>query len=284
MKNHEAGSYLRMRLYNHENFMYFCLMERTGYIEIMIKGLKGNLELTPDNYDIRELLGVLEQTENLLFPGEKKDRPVISYSQKPGSVRHFFQTGMQTIIGFTAVLSQISSFQNIDFLELNTARAIEAFQDSAIRKDYIICIKTSLPGSTELKIDKTTKYYRTSTVWADAEFYFYGKVTNAGGKDRVNIHIMTDDLGIIRIETPQPVLENLEGNILYKSFGVRASGKQNTETGEIDRGSLVFIEMIDYSPKYDDDYLQKIRGKAKTWLRSINPDDWLRELRGEYNA
>jgi hypothetical protein len=42
--------------------------------------------------------------------------------------------------------------------------------------------------------------------------------------------------------------------------------------------------MIDYSPKYDNDYLQKIRKKAKTWLGSINPDDWLREVRGGYNA
>ena len=150
--------------------------------------------------------------------------------------------------------------------------------------NYIIFLKTSLPESTELRIDKTTKYFRTSTLLADAEFYFYGKVMNAGGKERVNIHVMTEDLGIIRIETPQPVLENLEGNILYKSFGVRASGKQNTETGEVDKGSLVFIEMIDYSPKYDNDYLQKIREKAKTWLGSINPDEWLREVRGGYNA
>lgn len=259
-------------------------MEKTGYIEIKIKGLKGNLELTPDNYDIREVISVLEQTESLLFPGEKKERPVISYKQESGSVRHIFQTSMQTIIGFTAILGQIAATQNIDFLELNTAKAIEAFQDSAIKKDYIIQLRTSLPDSSELTIDKTTRFYRTSTVWADAEFYFYGKITNAGGKERANIHVMTDDLGIIRIDTPQKILENLEENILYKSFGIRASGKQNTETGEIDKGSLIFVEMIDYSPKYDTDYLQKIRQKAKTWIESINPDEWLREVRGGYNA
>ena len=255
-------------------------MDKTGYIEIRIKGLKGNLELTPENYDIREVMVVLEQTENLLFPGEKKERPIISYKQEPGSVRHVFQTSMQTIIGFTALLGQIESNKNIDFLELNTAKAIEAFQDSAIKKDYIINLKTSLSESSVLRIDNTTRYYRTSTVWADAEFYFYGKVTNAGGKERINIHVMTEDLGIIRIETPQRVLENLEENILYKSFGIRAVGKQNTETGEIDKGSLVFVEMIDYSPKYDKDYLQKLRMKAKSWLESINPDEWLRDVRG----
>jgi hypothetical protein len=259
-------------------------VEKTGYIEIRIKGCKGNLELTPDNYDIREVIGILEQTEILLFPGDKKERPVISYQQESGSVKHIFKTSIQTIIGFTAILNQITNSQNIDFLELNTASAIESFQETAIKKGYIIFLKTSLFNSAELRIDKSTKYFRTSTVWADAEFYFYGKITNAGGKDRVNIHLNTEDLGIIRIETPQPVLENLEENILYKSFGIRAAGKQNTETGEIDKGSLVFLEMIDYSPKYDQEYLQTIRTKAKTWLGPINPDDWLREVRGGYNA
>jgi len=259
-------------------------MDKTGYIEIRINGLKGNLELTPETYDIREVIGLLEQTENLLFPGEKKERPTISYKQEAGSVKHIFQTSMQTIIGLTAILGQVVVSNNLDFLELNTAKAIEAFQDTAMKKDYIIRLQTSLPESTELRIDKTTKYYRTSIVWADAEFYFYGKITNAGGKDRVNIHLMTEELGIIRIETPQPVLENLEENILYKSYGIRASGKQNTNTGEIDKASLVFLEMIDYSPKYDNDYLQKIRKKAKTWIDTINPDEYLHEVRGGYNA
>lgn len=227
------------------------------------------MEHTPDNYDIREVLSVLEQTESLLFPGEKKERPVISYRLEAGSVRHVFQTNMQTIIGFTAILGQIAATQSIDFLELNTARAIEAFQDSAIKKDYIIHLKTSLQDSSELKIDRTTRLYRTSTIWADAEFYFYGKITNAGGKEKANIHIMTDEFGIIRIDTPKALLENLEENILYKSFVIRALGNQNTETGEIDKSSLVFVEMIDYSPKYDNDYLQKIRKKAKTWLETI---------------
>jgi len=95
---------------------------------------------------------------------------------------------------------------------------------------------------------------------------------------------MTDDLGIIRIDTPQETLEHLEENILYKSYGIRALGKQNTESGEIDKGSLRFVEMIDYSPRYDNDYLQKLRNKASTWLNAINPDEWLRDIRGGYNV
>lgn len=63
-------------------------MEKTGYIEIRITGSKGNLELSPDTYDIREIISILENAENLLFPNDKKERPTISYKIEQGSVRH----------------------------------------------------------------------------------------------------------------------------------------------------------------------------------------------------
>lgn len=53
---------------------------------------------------------------------------------------------------------------------------------------------------------------------------------------------------------------------------------------EIDRSSLKFVELIDYHPKYDEDYLQTLREKAqKFWLSQIDPDSWLRQIRG-YDA
>ena len=123
----------------------------------------------------------------------------------------------------------------------------------------------------------------TGAVWADAEFYFYGKVTNAGGKEKANIHISTEDLGTIRIQTPISFLENYDDNLLYKSFGVRATGKQHSETGEIDTSSLKFVEMVDYHPKYDELYLNNLIDKASNnWAQVTNKDSWLREIRGSY--
>ena len=259
-------------------------MEKTGYIEIRILGSKGNLELKPDNYDIKEIKTVLEQVENLLFPVEKKERPTISYQLEEGSVRHIFKTSIQAIIGFNAVIGQVSSQKSIDFLEINTAKAIESFQETAIKKDYSFIVSTSLPGSIELKIDKTTRYIRSEAIWANAEFYFYGKITNAGGKDKANIHLVTEELGTIRIDTPQEILEKLEGNILYKSYGVRVIGKQHSETGEFDKSSFKFLELIDYHPEYDNAYLNDLRKKAMGWLGTIDPDTWLKELRGGYDG
>lgn len=260
-------------------------MDKIGYIEIKIAGSKGNLQLNPDNYDIREIISILENAENLLFPSDKKDRPTISYKIEEGSVRHIIKTSVQYIIGFNAIIGQINEVKNIDFLDLGTARAFENIQSVASKKNYIFTITTSLEKSNEIKIDNSTRFYRTETVWAEAEFYFYGKVTNAGGKDKANIHVLTEDYGSIRIETPISFLEDYDENMLYKTLGVRAIGKQQSETGELDKSSLKFVELIEYNPKYDEAYLSELRNKAKkSWLNKIDPDNWLKEIRGGYDA
>lgn len=260
-------------------------MEKIGFIEIKINGSKGNLNLSPDNYDIKEIISILENAENLLFPGDKKDRPIISYKIEEGSVKHIFRTSIQYIIGFNAIIAQVNQVKNIDFLDLGTAKAFENFQEIAAKRNYVFSIKTSLDNSNEVKLDKSTRYFRTEAIWADAEFYFYGKVTNAGGKDKANISVFTEEFGTMRIQTPISFLEQYHENLLYKTLGIRATGKQHSETGEIDTTSLKFVELIEYQPKYDGQYLKSLRDKAKkSWLGNINPDKWLSELRGGYHA
>lgn len=260
-------------------------MDKIGFIEISITGSKGNLDLTPDNYDVRELISMLENAEDLLYSGDKKDRPTISYRIEEGSVKHIFKTSIQYIIGFNAIIGQVEQIKSIDFLDLRTARAFENIQDIATKKNYTFSIKTSLDQTNEVIVDRTTRFYRTEAIWADAEFYFYGKVTNAGGKDKANIHISTEELGTVRIQTPISFLEEYDENLLYKTFGIRATGKQHSETGEIDASTLKFVELVEYHPKYDEHYLKTLREKAKSnWLGTINPDNWLREIRGGYDA
>ena len=147
-------------------------MDKIGYIEIRITGSKGNLDLSPDNFDIREIISILENAENLLYPGEKRDRPTISYKIEEGSVKHILKTSIQYIIGFNAVIGQVNQIQNIDFLDLSTAKAFENIQDIAAKKDYNFSIKTSLDNSYEVVVNRSTRFYRTESIWADAEFYF----------------------------------------------------------------------------------------------------------------
>lgn len=41
------------------------------------------------------------------------------------------------------------------------------------------------------------------------------------------------------------------------------------------------IEYIDYSPEYDEDYLNSLIEKAKGRWKDIDVDDWLDYIRGE---
>lgn len=258
-------------------------MENFGHIEIIISGKKGNIYLSPEIFDIKDLRELLKQSEKLIFLGDIKDRPLISYEVQEGSVKNIFKTSLQFIIAFNAVLGEINSKQSIDFLDLSTARAIEYFQYDAKKNDFSFEIKTSLESSAYLKIDSTTNFYRTLDHWAEAEFYFYGKITDAGGKEKANIHLNTEEYGVITIDTPKDFLENYKDNMLYKTFAIRAKGKQNTETGEIDKATLEFIDLIDHDKNYDAIYLQRLRDKAKNWINNVGHDDLMNDFRG-YDA
>ena len=215
-------------------------IENLGNIEIKIVGNKGNIDLTHENYDIREIITLLQAAENLLFPSPsgKKDRPTISYSIEAGSVKHIIKTSLQAIIGFNAILGQVKATNSIDFLEAQSAQAMETLQENAIKSNYEFHIKTSVDNSNELRITSRSKLFRTQNTWVDAEFYFYGTLTNAGGKNKANIHLDTEEYGSVIIQTEKAFLGEKEKNLLYKKFGVRALGKQNIQTSEIDKSKF----------------------------------------------
>jgi len=145
-------------------------VNKIGEIEIRVLGKSGNLELNPDNYDIRHIASILQNVEDLLFPNSKKNRPLITYDIKEGSVRHIFKTTVQYIIGFSAILGQIQESNSIDFLDLKTARAIESIQDLSQQKNYEFRFSTSIKENVELSISPQTMLYRSENIWVDAEF------------------------------------------------------------------------------------------------------------------
>lgn len=131
-------------------------------------------------------------------------------------------------------------------------------------------------------ISSETTWKRTEDLWVEAEFYFYGELTNAGGKSRSNIHIDTEEMGSVTIQTERDFLKEMEENLLYRPFGVRATGKQHLQSGEIDTGTLQLVELIDIQQKYDENYLDRLVEQATPHWEDIDADDWLNELRGDY--
>lgn len=261
----------------------FVHVDRFGQIEIRIIGKEGNNPLTPDNYDIRDIQVMLENIEDILYPNKKKDRPVISYHIEEGSVRNIFRTSVQAVVQFAAVASLITRSGSIDSLELPTAKAIENIQKQALAKNYSFEVKTSDSDKVLLNISPETKYIRSANLWVDAEFYFYGVLTNAGRKTHANIHLDTKEAGSLTIDAEKEFLTNIQTNLLYKEYGVRVRGKQNVETGEIDKSSLILLELIDYSPRYDEQYLNNLIANASHKFNGMDADKWLAELRGGYD-
>ena len=56
------------------------------------------------------------------------------------------------------------------------------------------------------------------------------------------------------------------------------------QTGEVERGSLRLIELIDYDQRYEDNYLARLQAKAQGWLKDIDPDQYLNDVRGQYDV
>lgn len=238
----------------------------------------------PEDYDIKSLRALLEEVEVLLFPNDRRERPVISYEVQEGSVRNRFRTGIQAVAQTSAVLGLVAASGSVDMLEPRTARAIEAMQRWAQESDVAFTLSTSLPNTSELRIDRTTHFMRTEATSVETEVYLYGKVVEAGGKGRPNIHLHVDGQGVFIIDAPEKVLAGLTENILYHTMGVRVVGRQNLQTGELERGSLKMVELIDYDQQYNEEYLKRLQAKASKWIKDVDLDQYLNDVRGDYGA
>jgi hypothetical protein len=259
-------------------------METKGIFEIRVSGNKGNEPLKPENTDIKEIKLILDNIEDILYPNQK-DRPIISYNIEEGSVKHIFNVGVQALIGLSANLEVVNQQNSIDFLELKTAQAIERIQIISYAKNYSFEIKTYYDNKSFLfEINPHTQYKRTLDLWVDAEFYFYGEITNAGGKNKSNVHLSTEDFGTVIIETPKEFFENEERDLIYRKYGFRVTAKQNIDSGEFDKTSLKYVEMIPYYPKYNEEYLDKLIKRSTAKWQNIDADKWLRDLRGGYDT
>ena len=259
-------------------------MEKTATFEVVIHGTKGGKPLMPEDYDIKALRGLLEEVEVLLFPNDGRERPVLSGEVKEGSVRNLFRTGIQAVAQTGAVIGLVAASGSVDMLEPRTARAIEAMQRWAQESDIAFTLRTSLPDTSELRIDRTTHYIRSEATSAATAAYLYGRAVAAGGTGTPNIHLNVEGQGVFIVDAAEQYLAGLKENILYHTMGIRAIGKQNLQTGEIEKGTLKLIELIDFDDQYEEAYLKRLQTKASSWLKDIDPDQYLNDVRGEYGA
>ena len=256
--------------------------QNKGQVTIHIEGKYGGETLTPENYDITLMQSVLEYAITLLDLDKRKERPTTTFHIESGSVTNVFTTCKQKAVEFASVLALVAGSSSVDQLDAKTAIAFEGLQKFAIQNNFKVDISTSESKQHIVHITPTSYYKRTESLWTDAEVYYYGTLVDAGGKNKSNIHLDTKD-GLIMIDADKDILANIQGNPLYRKFGVRASAKQNIINGDIDRSSLKLIEMIEFEPKFDMAYLEKkIEASTPVWS-GIDADEFLHEIReGSY--
>lgn len=252
-------------------------------ITLKIDGKNGNERLTPANFDISQISVLFEDIEAILYPDRKKrkERPVISYELRDGCVSNIFRTSMQGVLMLSAMIGTIEMNNgSIDELEANSASAIEHLQAFAIENDYNIEIATSDKPNRKFTISPSTRYKRNDNVMVETETYYYGTLVDAGGKDKANIHLDTAKAGVLTIRVEKEILAQYEANPLYRKFGVRVRAKQNMKTGDIDKGSLSLVELIDYQRGFNENYLNGLIRKATPKWRGVNANEWLSTVRG----
>lgn len=252
-------------------------------VQLKIIGKKGNENLSPANFDIAQIRFLFDTVESLLYPDakSKKNRPDITYEMREGSVVNVFRTSLQSVLAVSAIFSAIEIDKgSIDRLEPNSAKAIETLQSYAIRNDYTIELSTSDKPSRRFVIDRETRYERHENIMVNIEEYYYGVLVDAGGKDKANIHLDTKEAGLLTIKADRNYLSDIKGNPLYRKYGARVMAKQNLLTGDIDKSSLELLELIDYSPKFDESYLDELISRAAPKWTGIEADAWLSNVRG----
>ena len=259
-------------------------MKAIGFFEIYVTGFNEDAPLKPGDVDIREIKELLEAVEDLIYP-LSKDRPSINYSFEEGAVRHIFYVGAQALIGLKANLEGVVEQHSIDFLELKSALALERIQNTSYKKNHAFELKTTIQNKAfSLYINPSTTYKRIKEMWVDSEMYFYGEITNIGGKNKTNLHLMTEEYGTVIIETPKTFVMNEGAPLIYRKFGFRVAAKQHSTTGELDRSSFKFLELVAYQPQYNEAYLNKKIKKSSPKWKDIQPELWLNELRGDYEV
>jgi hypothetical protein len=246
------------------------------FLQLKVEGIgKNGLVLSKQNYDIADLKNIIESMDLILSEESGSTLVII----ENGCILNKFFASLVVISNLTVGINQIKVKKNIDFLAKPVSQGIQKLQDFARQRKYTISLKTSQKGSKILKITPDTNYYPSTPNWVDIDLYLYGRITDAGGKEKANIHLDTDK-GLIKIKTTIKDLKNIQGNPLYKNFRILVSAKQNIFNGEIDPNSYSLKDIFEMREYYDEEELDRLIENSRKWTEGRTTEEILKEMRG----
>lgn len=250
-------------------------------IEIKLTGKRGTEPLSPENVGVGFLIEALGHIRTLLEATADED-PIVTLHEGSLALRHRgLSDSVESLAHQLRIVGQTFS---LDGTDKKLTKALTGLQKLALRHgDTVVISKENEPlvsFSQQHKLESVTHTY------VDSEIYIRGKVTNAGGIGKPNIHVQTDDvnLGTLLVDTTEEQLSSDEKNRLYKPITMRVSIKEDVQTGEYDLKSARLLEVIettDIATKEVSSYVGKLIERAKgSWTDVRDKEAWLKRIRG----
>lgn len=249
-------------------------------IELKIQGLIGNVPVTIKNYDISDLIELLEDSETLIRKPLNKDcsKDNITVSYEEGSVKLVIFATVFAINSLFADLNEATVSKSLINVDRNRADIISKWQQKVkANKDLTFTISDSV-NVLKIKIDKDSDFILPSPQFVDVEIILYGEIFDMGGKDNPNIHIDTEN-GVLKASCKKNDI--IAEHRLYSTCGIRVKAKQDISTMEISKEGMQFIEFINYKGKLEGDNLLKfIKDGTEAWKDIDDSVKWQRKIRG----
>lgn len=260
-------------------------MENKTKIEFRFRGVMNGVEITPNTLDISDLQDYLSDISSFILADKKRNQ---RNKNSRESININYEEGSAKIVAFISTLwvsslnHDLTSIQNQELEDSNPKRVevIQKWQKQCLENETFSVDLTLGDNEVSLHIDSETDFLRENSIeFQEEEIYLYGKITEIGGKTNTNIHLDTEEFGLIRIDTDRSFVENDDTNRIYKTACIRAKVYRSIYTGELRDKKATFIELIKHNPKLDEDKLNSFIEEATPILKEL-PKDWVRQIRG----
>lgn len=253
--------------------------------EVRLSGTRDAQALRPEAIDVDEMIAIMQNGRDLLYPdGKKKEK--VSVEVKTGSVVVSFLAAAGRVIEVQALMEEVELSRDLGLLAPKQREAITFFQEVASKNDFAIDLGAAeKTQKLHISQDSAPHWKQPIPTWVDAELFLTGKITNVGGKANPNIHLDTSDyqLRTVIISATEQQLASDDRNRLYKRQQLRVRIKQDVESGQYDPRSAQLIAFVDpeNTQESDEDYLDRlIREATQSWSEVADSESWLKEIRG----
>lgn len=238
--------------------------------------------LTSANVDLPTLRGFLEDIENLI----RGDETAVSFENsrvrvEDGSLKIVALVEPALAASLGTDISRLKETGDLDLIQPRRAQVLEQWQKRAKASPSRSYQLPVTAGQSTWWITKDTSFQRGGLKgWLSVEKYLTGKVIDAGGKVRPNLHLeVKGSRRSLRISATERQISGVKENLLYRVITLRVEAEQNLHTRQLRRVRL--LEFVPEASQVDEEALQRLwqRG-TRAWADVGSASAWVETLRG----